>query len=92
LYQNNPAFGFGPTQIMGLGFETNKSTNSHSLFGSKPNNIGFQMTTSAFGANNTFEDTSTAQSGTDSLFDSKSFNKAPTTSLFNQTIDHSSSL
>jgi len=42
------------------------------------------MTSSAFGTNNTFGVTSTAQPATDGLFDSKAFNKTPSTSLFNR--------
>jgi len=42
------------------------------------------MTTPAFGTNNAFGATSTAQPATGGLFGSNAFNKAPTTSLFNQ--------
>jgi len=42
------------------------------------------MSTPAFGTNNAFGATSTAQPATGGLFGSNAFNKAPTTSLFNQ--------
>ncbi|VVC35530.1 Hypothetical protein CINCED_3A011775 [Cinara cedri] len=83
--QNKPAFGLGSTQTTtGFGFGTNTSTSANGLFGSKPANTGFQIATPAFGTNNAFGTTPTAQPTTSSLFGSNAFNKAPTTSLFNQ--------
>jgi len=46
------------------------------------------MTFSAFGTDNTFGATSTAQPATRGLFSSKAFTEAPTTSLFNQTTNN----
>jgi len=45
------------------------------------------MTFSAFGTDNTFGATSTAQPAR-GLFSSKAFTEAPTTSLFNQTTNN----
>uniref|UniRef100_A0A2H8TZV3 Nuclear pore complex protein Nup98-Nup96 n=1 Tax=Melanaphis sacchari TaxID=742174 RepID=A0A2H8TZV3_9HEMI len=88
--QNKPAFGLGSTQTTtGFGFGTNTSTSANGLFGSKPANTGFQMTTPAFGTNNAFGATSTAQPAAGGLFGSNAFNKAPTTSLFNQPTNQS---
>ncbi|XP_060877881.1 nuclear pore complex protein DDB_G0274915-like isoform X4 [Metopolophium dirhodum] len=85
--QNKPAFGLGSTQTTGFGFGTNTFTSAHGIFGSKPNS-GFHMTSSAFGTDNTFGATSTAQPATRGLFSSKAFTEAQTTSLFNQTTNN----
>ncbi|CAI6376969.1 unnamed protein product [Macrosiphum euphorbiae] len=59
--QSKPAYGLGSTQTTtGFGFGTNTSTSANFLFGNKPANTGFQMTP-AFGTNNAFGATSTAQ-------------------------------
>ncbi|XP_050438636.1 nuclear pore complex protein Nup98-Nup96-like isoform X2 [Adelges cooleyi] len=80
--QNKPAFGLGSNTTTSFGFGTNTSTTGASLFGNKPANTGFQITTPAFG--NAFGATSTAQPATGGLFGANTFNKAPTTSLFSQ--------
>ncbi|XP_016660453.1 nuclear pore complex protein DDB_G0274915-like isoform X2 [Acyrthosiphon pisum] len=85
--KNKSAFGLGSTQSTGFGFGTNIFTSSRGLFGSKPNS-GFQMTSSAFGTDNTFGATSTAQPATGGLFGSKAFTEAPAISLFNQTTNN----